>query len=571
MRWLYSIIVVFLFSCESINPAPLNEVNSLTDEEFREELAVINYLRDEDEVLAFEKITALQSKLVLPVRRFKALGLKMIVSEELGLNDLAYELAIEALQMGETLELSEIDKVAIYQNLGWIYEDIDENSLAQSYFHKAKSIVFSAGADSLKQEALYCLGSHYMGEDSAVYYLSRSLNYADPIEEAIEDTGYLLIELAEAYLHLGKRELAFNYLNTAKQYEDLLSSYSQGAIKYVEAIDNYYNGDFGEAIVLLDEVITVVDDLGLGNTEEGVNLHTLKALCAESLKDFELAAVTLRELDKRKSEWISVSKNRAVKAFEIQHQAEQREVEIADQRAELSKQRTLIIISVITILITLSVLLVVLSVNKKIKFQKLQIETLMRELHHRVKNNLQVISSLLGLQSSKLEDASAQKAVEEGQERIRAMSLIHQKLYQQDDVSSVDVKEYLETLVTEISESYGYASKAELKIRVPKIPMDVDTTMPLGLIVNELVSNSFKYAFQEIEKPILELELIENPKGSYLFSVKDNGSGLPSGFSLEKASSFGLKLVRLLVRQLDANLEIDQSEGLAYKIEFQAA
>ena len=103
---------------------------------------------------------------------------------------------------------------------------------------------------------------------------------------------------------------------------------------------------------------------------------------------------------------------------------------------------------------------------------------------------------------------------------------------------------------------------------VPSIPMDVDTTMPIGLIVNELVSNAFKYAFHDIDKPILSLEIIEHSNRKFSLFIKDNGKGFPSDFDFDQAKSFGLKLVRLLTRQLKAELKIDQSNGLLYSFSF---
>ena len=241
------------------------------------------------------------------------------------------------------------------------------------------------------------------------------------------------------------------------------------------------------------------------------------------------------------------------------------------QETFIGQQRKIIYTAIASIVLILLVLGVVLFLFRKIRLKNQQIETLMRELHHRVKNNLQVISSLLGLQSSKLQDASAQKAVEEGKERIRAMSLIHQKLYQQSDVSNVNLKEYLEALVAEITESYGFTNRADLQMHIAEVPMDVDTTMPLGLIVNELVSNAFKYAYGDIETPLLKLEVVEKANRQYQLLIKDNGKGLPMHFDFDKATSFGLKLVKLLVRQLGAKLEIDHNEGLEYKIEFRPA
>lgn len=197
-----------------------------------------------------------------------------------------------------------------------------------------------------------------------------------------------------------------------------------------------------------------------------------------------------------------------------------------------------------------------------------RIETLLRELHHRVKNNLQVISSLLGLQSNRLENVAAQRAVNEGKERIRTMSLIHQKLYQYDDVTALNIKDYIESLVVEIATSYGYLDKSEIRMDIPNMSMDADTALPLGLIINELVTNAFKYAYNEENIPLLSVSLISTQDGHFRLIVFDNGDGLPEQFDVSRANSFGFKLVQLLVKQLQGHLNITNQQGAYFEINF---
>ena len=206
--------------------------------------------------------------------------------------------------------------------------------------------------------------------------------------------------------------------------------------------------------------------------------------------------------------------------------------------------------------------------RERVTERNLRIETLLRELHHRVKNNLQVISSLLGLQSNRLENVAAQKAVNEGKERIRTMSLIHQKLYQYDDVTALNIKDYVESLVMELSISYDFTEKSELIIEVPDINMDADTALPIGLIINELVTNAFKYAFDDRQLASLAVKLQTEDQKNYRLIIGDNGKGLPEGFDLSRVDSFGLKLVQLLVKQLNGSLIINQNNGLHFEIAF---
>ncbi len=184
---------------------------------------------------------------------------------------------------------------------------------------------------------------------------------------------------------------------------------------------------------------------------------------------------------------------------------------------------------------------------------------LLRELHHRVKNNLQIVSSLLNAQSLQLKDESAAQAIKEGKNRVEAMSFIHQRLYQRDNVTTINMKDYIQNLVNYISGSYGFdKSKLDLNIDVEDLELDADIAIPLGLIMNELISNSFKHAFKNIDKARLELALNKTDDNNLNIKISDNGSGIKENFDLETTKSFGMKMINLLIKQLRGKI-IDQS------------
>ena len=269
--------------------------------------------------------------------------------------------------------------------------------------------------------------------------------------------------------------------------------------------------------------------------------------------------------------------NNNVRITELQEEfnSEIKDSQIENQNNLISTQNNFLLVFTALSIILLLLIGTLVYAFRKIKSKNRKIETLLRELHHRVKNNLQVISSLLGLQSMKLEDKRARKAVKEGKGRIRAMSLIHQKLYQDDDVSKLNIREYLTNLIDELAETYGFKERSLISIRVPERSFDTDTTLPIGLIVNELVTNSFKYAYANVETPMLSIDLKEiksrksSDKNMLKLSVSDNGPGLPEHFDLKNAESFGLKLVNLLVKQIRGKIDYFNSEGgSTFEIQF---
>lgn len=350
---------------------------------------------------------------------------------------------------------------------------------------------------------------------------------------------------------------------------DTYTRYARNYVLYIQALQAFAYRKYDLSFQLLDSLMEEVESMNL--LEEKYNILGMLTELHSEIGNFDEAYNYMKLREETYFQIHDQEKRMTLQILDTEYDLRDKNQRLSYQETFIGQQRKIIYTAIASIVLILLVLGVVLFLFRKIRLKNQQIETLMRELHHRVKNNLQVISSLLGLQSSKLQDASAQKAVEEGKERIRAMSLIHQKLYQQSDVSNVNLKEYLEALVAEITESYGFTNRADLQMHIAEVPMDVDTTMPLGLIVNELVSNAFKYAYGDIETPLLKLEVVEKANRQYQLLIKDNGKGLPMHFDFDKATSFGLKLVKLLVRQLGAKLEIDHNEGLEYKIEFRPA
>jgi two-component sensor histidine kinase len=196
-------------------------------------------------------------------------------------------------------------------------------------------------------------------------------------------------------------------------------------------------------------------------------------------------------------------------------------------------------------------------------------DILIKELHHRVKNNLQVISSILNLQSSYVSDPSTLDILQESQNRIKSMSFIHETLYRTTDFSSINFSEYIKSLSHNLIQSYTLQNcKVDFVADIDTIEMSIDQSIPCGLIVNELVSNALKYAFKDRKKGKLMIELKENGKQVSL-RVSDDGVGLPENFKFEKNDSLGVQLVYSLTEQLDGTIEVNSEKGTSFLITFE--
>jgi PAS domain S-box-containing protein len=193
-------------------------------------------------------------------------------------------------------------------------------------------------------------------------------------------------------------------------------------------------------------------------------------------------------------------------------------------------------------------------------------DILFKEVHHRVKNNMQIIISLLNLQSRTIDDPVVLKTIKESQSRIKAMALVHERLYRSGDISRIDLKDYIQFLARELFSFYGVKSQLiRFTINAPAINVNIDTAIPLGLMVNELISNAIKYAFPEGRKGEIVIDITKD-KNTISLVVRDNGAGIPADFDWRNSKSLGIRLVTSLVEQLQGTIELDRTAGTAFNI-----
>jgi two-component sensor histidine kinase len=204
--------------------------------------------------------------------------------------------------------------------------------------------------------------------------------------------------------------------------------------------------------------------------------------------------------------------------------------------------------------------------RQEIATQSKKLEIMMKELHHRVKNNLQIVSSLLSLQTYKVQDEEAMLVLKESQQRVQAMSFIHQRLYKTESLTAVNMKEYLTDLAESLVSSYGFnRDDFDLHITIEQEMLDIDKALPIGLIINELVTNALKYAYNNANRPSLNITLTEE-ETKLVCSIKDNGIGIDEQQWKQKKNSFGKQLITALCKQLRAQQSLVVGEGTHFTI-----
>ena len=199
-----------------------------------------------------------------------------------------------------------------------------------------------------------------------------------------------------------------------------------------------------------------------------------------------------------------------------------------------------------------------------------QKDTLLREIHHRVKNNLQVISSMLSLQSANIEEEAVLQLFRESRNRVRSLALLHERLMSAEDLEKIDINDYIHSLVANVFRSYGMSTEyVSTEVDIDDIRFDVDTAIPCGLIINELVSNSLKHAFNDGHGGCVNVSRHSDAHGGYELAVHDNGKGLPKNFDFRTTASVGLQLVVALTQQLNGEISLGNgTTGTKFQIDF---
>ncbi|MBT8185987.1 MAG: histidine kinase [Eudoraea sp.] len=357
------------------------------------------------------------------------------------------------------------------------------------------------------------------------------------------------LALSECHLRLDNIEKAKEYLDTDLNLVKTAHIYKRNRLlaMYYDRIEDYKNATF-----FLQKNMRINDSIN--KTDTSLKKQQLATIVAQ----YEVEDVR-RSLDKK----------------QLEMEMQQSEMQAKDERINL------VFISLIFTLLGFAGL--VYAYLKSIKNQRLIAEqkhiienalvekdSLLKEIHHRVKNNLQMVSSLLSLQTKNTRSKAAIEALEEGKTRVKAMALIHQKLYQNDDLSVIEMQGYIESLINSVQSVFKKGGhNINITIDAEGVELDIDRAIPFGLILNELVSNSFKYAFPEDnDNGKIYIHIRKNGEHGF-FEYTDNGIGLPEDSEERADSSMGIRLINRLVNQLQSTLNIDKtSEGVRFWFNF---
>jgi two-component sensor histidine kinase len=383
-----------------------------------------------------------------------------------------------------------------------------------------------------------------------------------------------------------------NIYKYMERYEDAIADYNRcyegakkiGLLRYTMPptanIGHVYilQGKYAEALPYNLRAIEIMKRIG--NTKNLWENYMHVSNIYSKLGDYKSALEYHELYEQGHTEYLNTIIARKDSELQVKYETAKKDLEILDQEAKISQQRKTqwlyIGIAGLLAIILFGMYFTLKSIRKKRKALSLlnaeldaknkQNELLLKEIHHRVKNNLEMVKSLIALQSAKLEDGVSKEAMLASQNRVQSMGIIHQKLYQGTNLGAIEMKDYFVNLGEGILDTFNADDKVKIECAMEDLNLDVDTAVPIGLIVNELLTNALKYAFPEGVKGQISISLTQKDN-DLLLKVSDNGIGKTEG-SKPKGTGFGTQLIQLLTKQLNGTITEEHTNGTSVFFNF---
>jgi two-component sensor histidine kinase len=480
----------------------------------------------------------------------------------------------------------------VYNLTGNIYSQQGNYKKAIEYFSKAVVAHKNHNYKPLLGDALTSIGEMYRVKsifDSSYYYFHLAdsiykLGNADSSRLALSNCNLGLVLRTQNKLSQSDSllQLSFSYYLANNNYYPVCISYYEIAKK------SFSDNDILKAVKYSNLAINMA--LENNFTEYARDIYLLLSEIAKQQNDFKLAHYNLVKYHQYQDSLVNDKVLSQMAEMRAEFEIGQKQTEV-DHFKTISKARThMLYVLSIGLLLIFGLVLFLYRINKERKkannllseyneelTQKNEIihlaleekDVLMKEIHHRVKNNLQIISSIINLQSMRIENEETLEIFNEMQRRILAISSIHQKLYQGDSVSLINMKDYLEEVVESIHNAFNNTELSiNYEIAVQKVNLDIDAAVSLGLIVNELTTNAYKYAFKPNRHNVLVLTLAKHENENIELTLQDNGPGIAEGVDILNSNSLGLRMVNLLTRQKKGTLTYKNENGARFEIKF---
>ena len=479
-----------------------------------------------------------------------------------------------------------------YNNIGLVYYLQGNYDQAEDYYSKALEILKPLKNHSVISDIMNNLGiiSFEKGEyeESLEYHFKSLDGRAGTNNQRGMATSYT--NIGDVYAAKEVVDKAMEYQKKALEIQEELGD-KKGMLSSIQGLARVQSlsGNSDQALKYMEDVISISSEIGAKKELRDAYNEISEIYIRKG--DYKKALSFKNRYAQMKDTLFSEQTQEIATNLETKFENEKKtkEIEILQRENEIQELqlgRNRILIISFTISLVLALVSVVLYArtnrdrkkafsllqkqNESIKKQKEEKEVLLKEIHHRVKNNLQVINSLIRLQCAYTDDQVALDLFDECQNRIISMALIHEKMYESHDLSNVNIQEYIAELSQNLLRSYRLHKNVELDIDVSVKTLTLDTLIPLGLLLNELISNSLKHAFlDDKEDGVITVKLDrDSSSGKFVLEIGDNGIGLPNDFTFNSALTLGIELVVTLSSQLDGTIERIEKPGSHFRIEF---
>lgn len=479
----------------------------------------------------------------------------------------------------------------LLNNIGLVYRVSKDNVNALSYFEK--SLQLKKQINDLKGQvnSLSNMGIIYLNEgncENAILYANKAYDLSLQIDSKY-DIASSLANLGFAYICDSNLTQSLYYFKLAEKKLSFINDLNTQAFCF-KGIGQVYNElkQFDKSILYLERAKETA--LLVGRKELLSEIFRLKSEVYNKIKNTDKSYESFKMHILYKDSVFSEENNRQLNEIEATYNADkkQKQIDILSKEAMIKDeqaknnllQRNLFVIASVFVFIVLVLVLLTLRQkqknNKKLNEKNKLIaqslndkELLLKEIHHRVKNNLQIITGLLELQESLHQNKEIGNLVSEAQGRIKTMAIIHEMLYQTDDISKINLGDYIIKLINSIELGYSnHHAKVLKNIFIQQVYFNIDTIIPLGLILNELISNAFKYVYSVGKGNELSISIEQLSDIEWELIIKDDGPGIPNNGLGEREGSFGLKLVKMLSRQLKGKVDYNHNNGSVFSIIF---
>ena len=483
--------------------------------------------------------------------------------------------AKEAQAYGE-LALLQKDLSGVNQTETYLDKGIAYNRISFALFEQVQDTVGminclnTAGITYRDKGKIWGQLSYY---DTAFDAYIKALALINAGSKGKSGLGRVYNNISQVYLEYKKDyHKALDYLFRAVHFNDSNHNINSLSYNYGNISNAYVQlQQYDEALLYARKMLVAAESLKRPERVQNADLQLYRSF--EAKRQMDSALHYYVRADMIGDSLTNLSKTRQVMDLQTKYETAKKEVEITRLQSEgrdKNKRITLLILA-LSLFVILAACMIwlyrrVVRQRQHISRQSAQLELMMKELHHRVKNNLQIVSSLLSLQTNKLQDEGAISVLKESQLRVQAMSFIHQRLYKKDSLTEVNMKEYLTDLAELLLSTYGYGRDSfDLHISANKEMLDIDQALPIGLIINEMMTNALKYAYSGIARPSLHIVLTDSAQ-QLVCAVKDNGIGMDENKWKQKSSSFGKQLITALCKQLRAQQSLIIDKGTQFTI-----